>query len=179
MSTIRIVVKPTAGGNKIEKEIETSFTIREVKELLAEPSSIPADDQRLIYKGQILRDEKKVEEYGAWLLALAVPLPSALARWCDTNLTTLCSYQALATITCCIWCVESPLAVHRGELERFDVCAAWAGASCNDCTCLVFVHAAPQGRLHPHQLQLQQPPLEQQLAAVLEQQQAGCHIRSE
>jgi hypothetical protein len=64
MSSIRIVVKPTAGGDKIDREVETSGTIREVKEQLAEACSIPADDQRLIYKGQILKDERTVESYG-------------------------------------------------------------------------------------------------------------------
>ncbi|KAF6263160.1 hypothetical protein COO60DRAFT_1256373, partial [Scenedesmus sp. NREL 46B-D3] len=61
---IRIVVKPTAGGDKIDREIETISTIREVKEQLAEACSVPADAQRLIYKGQILKDERTVESYG-------------------------------------------------------------------------------------------------------------------
>lgn len=65
MSSIRIVVKPTAGGDKIEREVDTSLTILEVKELLAEQASIPATDQRLIFKGQILKDERTVESYGA------------------------------------------------------------------------------------------------------------------
>lgn len=64
---IKIVVKPTAGGNKIEKEIETEFTIEEVKTALADDCSIPATEQRLIYKGQILKDERTVESYGACL----------------------------------------------------------------------------------------------------------------
>lgn len=64
MPSIRIVVKPTAGGNKIEKEVDSTLTIHEVKELLAEDASIPATEQRLIFKGQILKDERTVESYG-------------------------------------------------------------------------------------------------------------------
>jgi ubiquilin len=61
---VKIVVKPTAGGNKIEKEVEPEATIFEVKEQLAEQANIPATEQRLIYKGQILKDERTVESYG-------------------------------------------------------------------------------------------------------------------
>jgi len=64
MPSIRIVVKPTAGGNKIDKEVDTSCTILEVKEQLADQANIPATEQRLIYKGQILKDERTVESYG-------------------------------------------------------------------------------------------------------------------
>lgn len=61
---IRIVVKPTSGGQKIEAEIESSLTIAEVKEQLASNCDIPGADQRLIYKGQILKDERTVASYG-------------------------------------------------------------------------------------------------------------------
>lgn len=36
---VRIVVKPTAGGNKIDKEVEPEWIIQEVKEALAEQVS--------------------------------------------------------------------------------------------------------------------------------------------
>lgn len=62
---VKIAVKPTAGGQKIEEEVEPEWTIQEVKEHLAEQASIPATEQRLIYKGQILKDERTVESYGA------------------------------------------------------------------------------------------------------------------
>lgn len=65
MSGIRVVVKATAGGQRIEREVEPGQSILEVKEGLAEACGIPAPDQRLIYKGQILKDERTVESYGA------------------------------------------------------------------------------------------------------------------
>eukprot|EP00775_Hariotina_reticulata_P004258 gene4258-4509_t len=62
--SIRIVVKPTSGGQKLERETEPSQTVLEVKEALAEECGIPAADQRLIYKGQILKDERTLDSYG-------------------------------------------------------------------------------------------------------------------
>lgn len=62
---IRVVVKPTAGGDKLEKLVELASTIEELKQALAADCGIPADAQRLIYRGQILRDERTVSSYGA------------------------------------------------------------------------------------------------------------------
>lgn len=81
---VKIVVKPTAGGSKIEKECETEWTIQEVKEALADQASIPATEQRLIYKGQILKDERTVESYGAWCSLLGWPRACPTATTADT-----------------------------------------------------------------------------------------------
>ena len=64
MSSIKIHVKPTAGGDKFSVDIETSVTIRELKEAVADKCTISADEQRLIYKGQVLKDERKIDSYG-------------------------------------------------------------------------------------------------------------------
>lgn len=62
----RIVVKPTAGGNKVTVELEHSnATVSELKERLSGDLSCPVEQQRLIYKGQILKDEKTLVDYGA------------------------------------------------------------------------------------------------------------------
>ncbi len=62
----RIVVKPTAGGNKVTVELEHSnATVSELKERLSGDISCPVEQQRLIYKGQILKDEKTLVDYGA------------------------------------------------------------------------------------------------------------------
>lgn len=72
MSSIKVTIKPTSGGDKFHAEIETSATVRELKEEVARKCDTPADQQRLIYKGQVLKDDKTVESYGMlvvwWLL---------------------------------------------------------------------------------------------------------------
>lgn len=65
MGSININVKPTAGGAKISLDVGSTATVLELKELLVEQASMPAAEQRLIYKGQILKDEKTLEDYGA------------------------------------------------------------------------------------------------------------------
>ena len=59
-----MTIKPTSGGDKFQAEVETSATVRELKEEVARKSDTPADQQRLIYKGQVLKDDKTVESYG-------------------------------------------------------------------------------------------------------------------
>lgn len=46
-------------------DIESESTIAEVKELLAPLAEVPASQQRLIHRGHLLKDEKKISEYGA------------------------------------------------------------------------------------------------------------------
>jgi ubiquilin len=96
---VKIVVKPTAGGNKIEKEVEPEATIFEVKEQLAEQANIPATEQRLIYKGQILKDERTVESYGEclhltkrvpWCCCLGDGTPTPEATAADTLAPRAC-----------------------------------------------------------------------------------------
>lgn len=40
------------------------MTVQQFKSLLEEKCQIPADQQRLIYKGYVLRDQRTVESYG-------------------------------------------------------------------------------------------------------------------
>lgn len=62
---LRLVVKPTAGGDKLTLEgVEPSATVEDVKRKLAPLCNIAAEEQRLIYKGQILKDERTVDSYG-------------------------------------------------------------------------------------------------------------------
>ena len=60
---MKVKVKPTAGGDMLEVELEKTATIAEAK---AEVLKLRADfqDVRLIYRGQILKDERTVESYG-------------------------------------------------------------------------------------------------------------------
>jgi hypothetical protein len=100
MAPIKVSVKPTAGGDKIVTDVEPEATILEVKEQLAPQCSIPAAEQRLIYKGQILKDERTVESYGTQLAE------ERLRPW-STCKRSLCM-QVLATITSCIWSKANP-----------------------------------------------------------------------
>ena len=64
MSNIKVNIKPTAGGDKFSVDTQTSASVRDLKEAVAGQCTIPADEQRLIYKGQVLKDERTVDSYG-------------------------------------------------------------------------------------------------------------------
>lgn len=64
MSIIKVNIKPTSGGEKFQAEIDTSATVRELKEEVARKCDTNADQQRLIYKGQVLKDDRSIESYG-------------------------------------------------------------------------------------------------------------------
>ena len=64
MASFKINVKPTSGGDKLTLDVEETMTIAELKEALTALSSIPVEEQRLIYKGQVLKNERTVESYG-------------------------------------------------------------------------------------------------------------------
>ena len=53
-----------SSGTTFEVEAELSMTVLEFKEKLVGHASTPAAQQRLIYKGRILRDESTLEHYG-------------------------------------------------------------------------------------------------------------------
>lgn len=61
---IKCTVKPVAGTDKYNVEVEKGDTVLEVKEHLAPQCNIPAAEQRLIFKGQILKDERTLDSYG-------------------------------------------------------------------------------------------------------------------
>jgi Ubiquitin family len=68
--TIDVVIKPTGQSSdkpdRCTVTVATDATILQLKEEVAKHGEIPADEQRLIYKGQILKDQKTVSDYGAW-----------------------------------------------------------------------------------------------------------------
>ena len=63
MSGFTVFLKVT-GGDKLSLEVTPKQTIAELKTVVATKCDIPAENQRLIYKGQVLKDEKTVEDYG-------------------------------------------------------------------------------------------------------------------
>lgn len=59
----KITVHIKSGQNNWSVEVEQSATIRGFKEKISEVSDVPADNQRLIYSGKILKDGETVESY--------------------------------------------------------------------------------------------------------------------
>ena len=49
-------------------DVTSDASVEQLKQALQDKHGIPAAEQRLIYKGQVLKDEKKLQEYGkgAW-----------------------------------------------------------------------------------------------------------------
>ncbi|KAI3404316.2 hypothetical protein KGF56_002836 [Candida oxycetoniae] len=62
MSDITVTIK-SSGDKKYEVTFDPKITILELKELIAEKSSIAASSQRLIYSGKVLKDDQTVESY--------------------------------------------------------------------------------------------------------------------
>jgi ubiquilin len=60
---MKITFRLSSGG-KFELDFAPSITILELKELIEKEQNIPANQQRLIYKGRILKDPQTVESYG-------------------------------------------------------------------------------------------------------------------
>ncbi|KAK8956102.1 Ubiquitin-like protein-NEDD8-like protein RUB3 [Platanthera guangdongensis] len=54
-----------SNGSKFSIQTALNATVGSFKCLLSEKCDVPADQQRLIYKGRILKDEKTLESYGA------------------------------------------------------------------------------------------------------------------
>ena len=44
--------------------VDNEMTIAEVKAAAADKAEVPAENQRLIYKGQVLKDDRTIESYG-------------------------------------------------------------------------------------------------------------------
>lgn len=53
----------TLTGREIEIDIETTDKIERIKERIDEKEGIPPPQQRLIFSGKQMNDEKKVSEY--------------------------------------------------------------------------------------------------------------------
>ena len=62
MTAINLNIKCT-NGSKHTVEVDDSKIVTDLKELLVEKTSVPADQQRLIYKGHVLKDERTLESY--------------------------------------------------------------------------------------------------------------------
>ena len=73
--SISVHIKPTAGGEKLVLTVDAGVTVGELKDEVHKQNGMAAADQRLIFKGQILKDERTLESYSELL-----PLPAAPRR---------------------------------------------------------------------------------------------------
>ncbi|KAL2653072.1 hypothetical protein R1flu_021200 [Riccia fluitans] len=53
-----------SNGTKFSLEVDLAITVGALKVMLAERCDIPADQQRLIYKGRVLKDDNSLDSYG-------------------------------------------------------------------------------------------------------------------
>ncbi|KAM7510845.1 hypothetical protein LguiB_009720 [Lonicera macranthoides] len=53
-----------SNGSKFSVQIRLESTVGSFKSVLAQNCDIPAEQQRLIYKGRILKDDQSLESYG-------------------------------------------------------------------------------------------------------------------
>lgn len=64
---LSVVIKPTSSGDreKFTVTVDASSTVADLKSKVAEHSGVAAPDQRLIYKGKVLKDDKHLQsDYG-------------------------------------------------------------------------------------------------------------------
>eukprot|EP00884_Botryococcus_braunii_P016240 jgi/Botrbrau1/329/Bobra.0022s0286.1 len=64
MSKIKLVIKPTQGDSKYTVEAERTWTVADLKGGVAKEADITVEDQKLIYKGKILKDEDVLQDLG-------------------------------------------------------------------------------------------------------------------
>ena len=57
-----------SNGSKFSVLVNLESSVGSFKSILAEQSEVPPDQQRLIYKGRILKDDQTLKSYGAFLL---------------------------------------------------------------------------------------------------------------
>jgi ubiquilin len=55
-----------SNGSKFSVQIGLDSTVGSFKDALAQKCDIPSDQQRLIYKGRILKDDQTLQSYGTY-----------------------------------------------------------------------------------------------------------------
>ena len=67
MAPIKVTIKAST-GQRYEAELDTDDSVEAVKQKLAGLCDVPADQQRLIYSGHVLKDEQTLEHYSERLV---------------------------------------------------------------------------------------------------------------
>ena len=81
-----------SNGTKFTVRTSLNSSISAFKAALAQNCDVPADQQRLIYKGRILKDDQTLESYGTLFLSLSL---SKLRPFCYTNIWVLLLFDAI------------------------------------------------------------------------------------
>jgi len=59
---LQLYVK-TLTGKTFTLDVESHFTIGKVKNIIQEQEGIPVDEQRLVFSGKVLEDERTLDEF--------------------------------------------------------------------------------------------------------------------
>jgi ubiquilin len=62
-SLMKLRVK-TLNGSTLEVEVPSDGTVKDLKDVLAKNTEVPADQQRVIFLGKVLKDPNTLQSYG-------------------------------------------------------------------------------------------------------------------
>ena len=64
LKTMRVFIKTTS-GKSFELDVDVREPVSAVKQSIAAREGVPSTQQRLIYRGRVLKDDATLESYGA------------------------------------------------------------------------------------------------------------------
>lgn len=96
-------------GNKFAVRADLGATVGEFKAAVAESCDVPAPQQRLIYKGRILKDDQTLASYGACVCSLPPSLRSL--GFGATSCSLFCVADDVVSWVRCLRCVGLPMVV--------------------------------------------------------------------
>jgi ubiquilin len=116
-----------SNGNKFSLAVDLASTVRDLKMMLVERSEIPADQQRLIYKGRVLKDESSLDSYGAYFfLVLVLLAPSRRCLWSFYFAIVILFFMAVASPVG----ISDTLRFSGGERRMCQLCFMRFGSRC-------------------------------------------------
>jgi hypothetical protein len=63
---MKLLIKQSAGALHTLQDVDAALSVAELKALLSvAPFSVPVEQQRLVYKGHVLKDSSTLADYGA------------------------------------------------------------------------------------------------------------------
>lgn len=103
MSKFTVAVKPTQGGDRFNVEVSSESSVSEFKEEVNRVREVPVAEQRIIYKGQVLKDERTVGSYGediaraaSYHLVISLGFSEGCRALQGSKRTMLCTWCGLA-----------------------------------------------------------------------------------